>query len=163
MMFTRLIMLVVFVATAPHVKATIIEISGAVDSSNNGLWEITTISGVYSDVSSTLKSQVWWENGDLASLFVITLADSLGFPNANGIRGPAFNVTEVGSLLGGSPRVQGWWWREAGLRSYRAGTNANLTWAIATPVEVPEPSTLAILVLGLLGLGFNRKQSLPHG
>ena len=141
-----------------------VEIEGALDESNNGWWEITTMSGSYNSLEPELTSQVWWNNRDLAVLFKNTY--KAGIDPLAGIYSSVYDIY-FGYLLKDLECRDGpcTFVMHQSPRYGQAGSNVTdgpRSYAIAHKVsEIPEPSTLAILALGMIGLASRqlKKQS----
>jgi hypothetical protein len=140
-------------------NADLIVISGAADSANDGEWDMTFITGSFASVREDLADQIWWENSDLAELFANTLLDTMGLPNSGTVGvGPIFAYCELPGL-----QICTWvYFSSVGLINNFPNSDdpTSYTWAIADRVSVPEPGTLALLGIGLVGMGLVRRRSL---
>ena len=120
--------------------------------SSVGAYDVTTITGILNapSISSQLTNQVWFNNETLAGEFAGLVQDSLGLPNALGFTvGPLF-VFEV-------PLISRAWFPLTSTVGIVSGGNPSTERTFAIAQQVPEPSTLALLSLGFLGIGAARK------
>lgn len=133
------------------------------------VWDISTLTGTFSELSSVLIGQTWWGDNPRAVLFADELGNNLGFPNAVGRFGPYFAVgffpvaDQPDGLLSATLQSTG------GIQlfglSYSSQQNIVLTWAVATTSQVPLPAGGVLLVTGLasvVGMGKLRKRALAH-
>lgn len=124
-------------------------------SDSNGItYNITTFSNSLGNANPILIAQPWYANNSLAAELAGNLSDQLGFPNIapNGnMFGPLF-VTGAFSTF-----VNAFLYDSRGFVG-GVGTGLPFQYAIVEPqVSIPEPATMFLLSIGLLGLIFLRK------
>ncbi len=137
-----------FVAAAMSPAAQALTVMRTV---NGTSYDITTVTGSYNALSSTLESQVWWNDRELAMEFATAVDDSLGL------------VSQLGSSFSHGPlfaydfRNSTFFWQfyrtDSGQvqTSFTSDWNRTLTWATAAPTAVPIPTPA--LLPGLVGMG----------
>ena len=130
-----------------------VNITGASDPSNDGLWVVDVIQGYWPDLIDTLESQIWWGDEALATQFALVVWDHFGVPNAGGGAGPLFGHS-VSTILSASYLLNDEIYHGSALDI------CDCVWGVASrPVSgVPEPGTLGLLSLGLAGIGFARRR-----
>ena len=138
-------------------NAVLIEITDSGVDGADGMWEVTTVTGNFNELASILENQVWFGDGDLTLLFATEVGAALGFPNSGGSRGPHFLAVSDGSLFSRHDLypLEGYRARGAVMSNFYVNEWGTWTWAVAT--SVPEPGTLALLGVGLAGIGLSRR------
>ncbi len=138
-------------------NADLIEISGT--GSSDGVWEIILIESAFEDIQDILEAQEWWDDGRLARMFAEELGPLPGFDQFGLSIGPLFLYSS-----GGSGRFAAYG-DPAGDAPYDlytwccgGGQGDSRTFTYATARSVPEPGTLALLGIGLLGMAAARRR-----
>jgi len=150
-----------------HASLITIDILDPNNAANNGLWDITIIEDSSMNIETTLAQQIWWQDSDLAEIFMATTWDSLGYYSqlSDLIMTPYFAVDvwlipPPMSTTPSIPIASAWSLRqgedEIKIRSLPGWVN--YTFAIATKhTEASEPRTLLLLVISLLAVGLRNK------
>ena len=123
-----------------------------------GTYDVLSITGTYNNLLDTLDDQVWWGDITLAAEFAGAVMDNLGLPNIGGDVGPYFVTGDNGSTFSGADWVQSSASVFTGPIS--SALNSDRVFAIATPVPVPEPGTLSLLAVGLVGSVLMRRKKI---
>ena len=123
-------------------------------------YNITTISGSFNANADRLRGQEWFGNAGLAEDLASASGGMLGlFPfQGFGDFGPLFALTDMVDNNPGN--IEAWSSGLAGLDTSRImlGLDDVVAWAVVEVETVPEPSVIALMVLGLAGIGFARRR-----
>ena len=147
-----LLALVVIMLSPMTANAVLIEISG--DGEFAGLCEVTFVEGTAGDLADDLAAQVWWGDAAAAMVFANIIEDKEGVNHvglsAYFVRNDSggFTAFNTGAVFG-SLGVSGFCCIDPRVVSI---------FAMAERVSVPEPGTLALLGLGLFGVGLSRRR-----
>jgi hypothetical protein len=154
----------------PSAKASLltIDITDPNNSANNGLWDIDIVVGSSMDIEAILAEQVWWQDSDLAEMFMAATWDSLGYsPQLSDLlMAPYFAldawlIPPPMSTTPSIPLASAWSLRqgedEITVRSLPGWVD--YTFAVATKhTEVPEPKTLILLFTSLLAISLRKRR-----
>lgn len=156
-----LILLLITGFTYTHADPVPVNISGAANPDNNGLWMVDVLVGTFEDNSPELIDQIWWGNEALAYLFAATLGDAFGMVNEED--GPYFAWAATGGIQ--SFTAYSYTWGPSGGGHFDALSNRSdfkdvAVYAVAErpTTSVPEPATLGLLLVGLSALGFAKRK-----
>lgn len=161
MTLRKIIAVYLLTCVAVHANAATIDTSV-------GQFDISTVTGSFSENQGLLESQVWWGSQTLADEFATLTGNALGYPNLNGTWSPLFAYATVESATGPDgvrfrlvtdtsfPNDVG------SLHSVELSAlgGTTISWAVATPSAVPIPAAAWLFGSAILGLiAFQRRKA----
>ena len=153
---TKLLVAMLLLISPLALQADPITISGT--ASSDGIWNITLIETTYADSQALLEAQEWWSDINLAITFAAATGDIFGVVNSCCDRDWGAFFAYQTFDAGGINSV----FKEFGGGLFQCTVDCEsfferpFTYAIAT--RVPEPGTLALFGIGLLGIGLTRRR-----
>lgn len=144
-----------------NANSTVIYLTGASDPNLNGMYDISTTDKTFAEFQPVLETQIWWGDQSLASLFAKTLEIGFGNVTSSGI-GPLFAYGTSGSnFLMMACETYSVTINSCGAGGQLAGYQDRDTrlFTFATATRVPEPGSLAVMLVGLIGLLMGRQSA----
>lgn len=135
--------------------------AGAIYEAQGNLYDIETVSGLLSNLRSTIESQAWFADEDLARALANEVGSSLGVLNVAGMYGPMFATSIYDSVL--ADYTTGWVYypnrpglpKDNRAQSMNFSYSNTVTFAVGSlvgpaPATLPEPPDLAIVALAAM-------------
>lgn len=114
---------------------------------NGTQYDITTVTGTFTDNMAQLESTPWWDNESLAQEIAAAVMDDIGTPNDNGeiAGGPLFAWND--------DAIDAFIWFQGIVYPTSPSESVSLTYGVGSAVNAPEPGSLGMLLAGLFGVG----------
>lgn len=159
-------------ATVALAASASVATAGVIYEAQGNLYDIDTVSGLLSNLRSTIESQAWFADEDLARALSNEVGTSLGVLNVARMYGPMFATSIYDGV--GADYTTGWVYypNRPGLpdddRAQIMKFSYSNTWTFAVgnlvgpaPAAVPEPPHL--LLVGLAAMLFARRSKRSEG
>ncbi|MCB1962834.1 MAG: hypothetical protein KDF24_06665 [Rhodocyclaceae bacterium] len=144
--------------------------AGVIYEAQGNLYDIETVSGLLSNLRSTIEAQAWFADESLARDLANEVGRSLGLPNTAGMYGPMFATSIYDGAV--ADYTIGWIYypnrpglpEENRAQSHSFGYSNTWTFAVGSlvgpvPSMVPEPPQLAFVALAAMLLVGRNKRS----
>jgi hypothetical protein len=114
---------------------------------NGTQYDITTVTGTFTDNMAQLESTPWWDNESLAQEIAAAVMDDIGTPNDNGeiAGGPLFAWND--------DAIDAFIWFQGIVYPTSPSESVSLSYGVGSAVNAPEPGSLSMLLVGLFGVG----------